>query len=93
MSDTLTNPTATLTPYDTGARGEPKPWTHHSGTELATMAPLGRALEEDRFGKVDFTNDESVAVCTVWLEHNEHGQDVLHVQPLGPDVILIQVHS
>lgn len=89
----MTNSIDTLTPYDTGARGEPKPWTHNSRTELANMAPLGRALEEDRFGKVDFTDDESTAVCTVWLEHNEHGQDVLHVQPLAADVILVHVHG
>lgn len=89
----MTNSIDTLTPYDTGRRAEPRPWAITPGKELATLAPLGRELEEDRFGKVDFTDDESNTTCTVWLEHNEHGQDVLHVQPLAADVILVQVHS
>jgi hypothetical protein len=44
-----------LTPYDTGARAEPKPWT---------------PTRDEDYGKVDFTDDADEDVATVYVEHN-----------------------
>lgn len=55
-----------LTPYDTGARCQPKVWPLHAGED-----------NEDRYGKVDFDNDESATVTTVYVESGDDGY-VLH---------------
>ncbi len=60
-----------LTPYDTGFRCQPKVW------------PLHRDVE--RYGKVDFDNDESATVTTVYVEAGDDGY-VLHY---SGDVTLI----
>lgn len=85
--------TRTLTPYDTGVRAEPHVNSLPTNDELAAAPPLQRVLLEDRYGRVDFEDDESHTLCQVWLERTDEGQEILHVQPLGADVILVQVHG
>lgn len=79
----------TLTPYDTGMRGEPKVWPTPSRNELAASEPIDRTLLEDRFGKVDFEDDESKTIATVWIEHTEIGY-VLHLDGEG---VAVMVHG
>lgn len=79
-----------LTPYDTGRRGEPVPWTH--ARSLDGFPPIASEKEEDRFGKVDFTDDASETLVTVWVERNDAGEHVVHIQELGTEV-LVKVHS
>lgn len=60
---TVTSPG--LTPYDTGDRLEPKPW--------------GKGVEHEHYGKVDFENEESATVATVWIEATPIGTYVLRM--------------
>jgi hypothetical protein len=62
-----------LTPYDTGQRLEPMPW-HVQARNLP--APE----EADRYGKVDFDNEESVTIATLWIERRADGTYAMHVQ-------------
>lgn len=80
-----------LTPYDRGVRAEPSIWLHASRKDLESMAPIALEMEEDRFGKVDFENDESSNVATVWFEKNADDHYVLHVA--GMDDVRIEVHG
>jgi hypothetical protein len=50
-----------LTPYDTGERCQPSVWV---------TADPRRPLEHDRdrYGKVDFEDDASEHVATIWIE-------------------------
>lgn len=82
-----------LTPYDKGDVAEPRPWTHATREDLVEAPLVQRVLLEERFGKVDFDDSESITLATVWLERTDEGQHVLHVQPLAADVILVQVHG
>jgi hypothetical protein len=52
-----------LTPYDTGARLEPKPW--------------GKGVEPEHYGKVDFENDESATVATVHIGNTPSGYQLV----------------
>lgn len=52
---------AELTPYDTGERLEPQPWTVELGSD------------PDRYGKVDFEDDESATIATVHIETTPAG--------------------
>lgn len=85
--------TETLTPYDKGTRAEPRIWPTPGAKEFAGAPPLQQRLYERDYGKVDFDDDESATLATVWLERDEAGRAVVHVQPLGVDAILVQVHS
>jgi hypothetical protein len=74
-----------LTPYDTGARLEPQPWTRHSNDLIVPF--------ED-WGKVDFDTDEGATVATVWVEGTEEAEDVMHVVQLcGVAKIVIHVNG
>ncbi|UVG34337.1 hypothetical protein SEA_GRASSBOY_80 [Microbacterium phage Grassboy] len=79
-----------LTPYDRGVRGEPKVWPHVTRKDLEWMSPIELELEEDRFGKVDFDDDESNHVATIWLENAGDGY-VVHIA--GMDDVRIEVHG
>lgn len=60
-----------LTPYDKGERMQPMPW----------VSPDPRRPEEhdfDRYGRVDFDNDESNTVATVWVSQ-ERGRITVHI--------------
>jgi hypothetical protein len=52
---------ASLTPYDTGKRAEPKVWEARH-----------RESEKD-FGKVDFNNEEDFTIATLYIERDEDG--------------------
>jgi hypothetical protein len=61
-----------LTPYDAGARLEPRTW-------VTSTAGLTRDNVDD-FGKVDFDNEEGATMLTVWAEPGEEGVTVLHAR-------------
>lgn len=50
-----------LTPYDTGARLQPQVWVSADGRRPTED-------DDDRYGKVDFDNDESATLGTVHAE-------------------------
>jgi len=61
-----------LTPYDTGQRLQPEVW----------VTPDRRRPEEhdpDRYGRVDFNNDENATDVTVWVERGESGGTVINI--------------
>ena len=69
-----------LTPYDTGARCEPKPW------------PVNPA-HPDSYGRVDFENDESATVLNIHVESTDDGYRVV-VEPLvDEDMVEVVVHG
>lgn len=70
--------TRNLTPYDTGQRAEPHIWPVPES--LSTVA---RVLDESRFGKVDFEDEEGVTIATIWVERNERGHYIVHVSHDG----------
>lgn len=55
-----------LTPYDTGDRLEPHRWRE-------------RPDQPEDYGKVDFDNEESATVATVWIEATPMGTYVLRM--------------
>lgn len=81
--------TNALTPYDTGVRATPQVWAN-MGRNLHTLPPIERELAEDRYGKVDFENDEGSTVATVWLEKNAAGEYTVHIDNM--QVTRIEVH-
>ncbi|QUE25370.1 hypothetical protein SEA_FIZZLES_76 [Microbacterium phage Fizzles] len=85
--------TSALTPYDRGVRAEPKPWATATGKELEVMPPIELGIEEDRFGKVDFDDDEGATLATVWLERADDGRVFLHVNTLTADEVAVIVHG
>ncbi|AYB70192.1 hypothetical protein SEA_ONEIAGILLIAN_82 [Microbacterium phage OneinaGillian] len=81
-----------LSPYDTGKRAEPRPWTLSTKAAIAEMGPISRQFSEADFGKVDFENDSSEHVATVWFERGDDGAYVMHVAGIvGP--VRIEVHN
>jgi hypothetical protein len=64
-------PMTTLTPYDTGDRLEPRLWVTPSQATPAT--------DPDRFGRVDFDDDEGTTRATVWIEREPAGGYRLNV--------------
>lgn len=86
MSKITEAKTALLTPYDLGQRGEPKVWSLLSRGALNKLDMTELHDQMDRYGKVDFEDDEGTSIVTVWVERNEQGYPILHVQPLGGDI-------
>ncbi len=80
----LTDSVGSLTPYDTGARMEPKLWVGKN------QKPTNTA-DLDRFGRVDFENDEGASMVTVYVEPGEDGQVNVHIVPLASDESEINV--
>jgi hypothetical protein len=68
MSDYAT--THRLTPYDTGDRLEPHEWVKG---QVATPSGLPRQAMPDDFGRVDFDDDESNTLMTVFAEPDGKG--------------------
>lgn len=81
-----------LTPYDTGKRAEPKPWPIRPLDGVIGFTPIGKELEEERYGKVDFDDEEGLTVATVWIERDEHGRNVVHITQFFDD-LAVMVHS
>lgn len=73
-----------LTPYDTGVRLEPKPW-HVQRLNLPDEE------EADRFGRVDFDNDEGAVGLTVYVEYDKLSEEsTLHIENVAdPDKLQV----
>ncbi|AWN04697.1 hypothetical protein HOT29_gp079 [Microbacterium phage Squash] len=85
--------TTAPTPYDRGARGEPKIWPHVTRSELAILAPIALELEEDRFGRVDFDDDEGATMLNVRVEREADGRVFLRVDLVGIDEVAVVVNG
>lgn len=72
-----------LTPYDRGERLEPKPWVRERKHVV---------YPDEEYGKVDFEDDESTTVCTVWIEKQGIGY-VVHLQNPMSIPMTWQVHN
>lgn len=76
-----------LTPYDTGARCEPKSWVTY-GTNVSALSPA------ENFGKVDFNDDTDETVCTTYVEKNADGTHTVHVQSMcAADELNVKLHT
>lgn len=71
-----------LTPYDTGARLEPKLWVNPVSIDRAAL------LGED-YGKVDFDNDEGATEFVVHAEREGEGY-VLHIDNLSETPLRVE---
>lgn len=67
-----------LTPYDTGKRLEPQPWTAEH-----------RKWDDD-YGKVDFDNEESTTEAIVYIEKSEPGY-TLHASSTGSEPLKVEL--
>ena len=81
-----------LTPYDTGQRAEPRVWTN-AGDSLDQFGPIARGMEEDRYGRVDFDDENGDSLFTVWVDRNEQGARVVHIQQLSQTPVAIRIHG
>lgn len=83
--------TPTLTPYDTGARCEPRPWQPDHPSVISAM----RTGEAEHIGKVDFDDDTNETVVTVFVAKDPGtGRHVVHVIPFVDDADLeIRLHE
>ena len=75
-----------LTPYDTGARLEPKPW-------VTSNQGVGATNDPGDWGKVDFENDSSETVAVVYFEREADGSYTMHVHPVGGDTLAVMIHE
>ncbi|MFE7114097.1 hypothetical protein ACFU99_01550 [Streptomyces sp. NPDC057654] len=77
-----------LSPYDTGARCEPKLWQPDSEAVAEAM----RSGEAGGIGNVDFTNDENSTVVTVHVSRDD-GMYTVHLIPMfSDDQIRVELH-
>lgn len=82
--------TPELSPYDTGARCEPKLWQPTPEAVEAIM----RSGDVDDIGNVDFDDGEGHTVATIHLSRGDDGQFTLHVMPLCEvSELTIEIHS
>lgn len=82
-----------LTPYDRGVRGEPKVWPHATRKDLESMSPIELEIEENRFGRVDFDDDEGATLLNVHVQREADGRIFLHVDLVGADEVAVIVHG
>ncbi|MFI9629238.1 hypothetical protein [Streptomyces sp. NPDC052042] len=86
QTESAYGPRSKISPYDTGARCEPKPWIPY-GTTVTKATPA-----ED-FGKVDFEDDQGSIVCVMHVERRADGGHVIHVDPqCSDDEISVVLH-
>ncbi|MFJ5740035.1 hypothetical protein [Streptomyces microflavus] len=79
-----------LSPYDTGARCEPKLWQPNSEAVAKAM----RSGDAESIGNVDFTNDEDRTVVTVHISRADSGVFTVHLMPAGgDDQIRVELHA
>ncbi|KAB7839457.1 hypothetical protein [Streptomyces mobaraensis] len=79
-----------LSPYDTGARCEPKLW-QPDGEAVAAVMHSG-AVED--IGNVDFTNDEDSTIVTVHVSRSDDGMYTVHLMPMCRDgQIRVEFHG
>ncbi|WP_434598288.1 hypothetical protein [Streptomyces sp. A5-4] len=78
-----------LSPYDTGARCEPKLWQPDSKAVVEVM----RSGQADDIGNVDFTDDEDSTVVTVHVSRSDDGRYTVHLMPMcSDDRIRVELH-
>lgn len=68
-----------LTPYDTGERLEPRPWSTDGDPE--------------RYGRVDFDDDEGATVLSVHVERLPSGACALHVIRVSDVDLVVHVRG
>lgn len=78
---------ADLTPYDTGERAEPYVWLVPY-TDQVNQPPLTEDEQRDRYGKVDFEDENGEMVATVWIERLSTGAYAVHVQAWDPTLFI-----
>ncbi|MDX2547490.1 hypothetical protein ACOT81_38500 [Streptomyces sp. WI04-05B] len=79
-----------LSPYDTGARCEPKLWQPYREAVAAAM----RSGNADDIGNVDFTDDADRTVVTVHVSRSDDGMFTVHLMPAcGDDRIRVELHA
>jgi Cu/Zn superoxide dismutase len=78
-----------FSPYDTGARCEPKLWQPNS----EAVAEVMRSGEAGDIGNVDFTNGENGTVVTVHVSRSDDGMYTVHLMPMrNDDQIRVELH-
>ncbi len=70
-----------ISPYDTGARREPKLWQPNS----EAVAEVMRSGEAGGIGNVDFTNGENGTVVTVHVSRSDDRMYTVHLMPMCDD--------
>lgn len=80
-----------LSPYDTGQRAEPRVWPLLYVDQ--DVAPIEREMTEDRYGRVDFDDENGDSLFTVWVDRNEQGARVVHIQQLSQTPVAIRIHG
>lgn len=76
-----------LTPYDTGDRLEPHPWVPGRGG--AAPSGLPRQTVEDDYGRVDFEDDESRTVVSLYVGRDDEGSYALRVENLSDQALTV----
>lgn len=66
-------------PYDTGERAQPSPWSTLRRHELPYLTGAQLAEELDRFGRVDFDGDDGTTFATVHADRQADGSYVVEV--------------
>ncbi|MEW1548406.1 hypothetical protein [Streptomyces tsukubensis] len=78
-----------LSPYDTGARCEPKLWQPNA----EAVAEVMRSGEAEDIGNVDFTNDGGCTIVTVHVSRSDDGMYTAHVMPMwSEDQVRVELH-
>ncbi|NUQ96154.1 MAG: hypothetical protein HOY79_06175 [Streptomyces sp.] len=78
-----------LSPYDTGARCEPKLWQPDADAVARAM----KSGETEDVGNVDFTDDEDSTVVTVHVSRSDDGMYTVHLMPgCDDDQIRVELH-
>lgn len=85
----------TLTPYDTGEVLQPIVWRIDPSSGQFDMKPMPEAEKRERYGKVDFDNDESATILTIKVDRNdgEGGGYALHIWPHFDDHVEVIIHQ
>ncbi|MGW0536357.1 hypothetical protein [Streptomyces sp. NPDC003032] len=79
-----------ISPYDTGARCEPKLWQPNSKAVAEAM----RSGDAEDIGNVDFTDVEDRTVVTVHISRASSGMFTVHLMPAcGDDQIRVELHA
>ncbi|MEU7322487.1 hypothetical protein ABZ682_18280 [Streptomyces griseoviridis] len=86
---TVTQSQSEISPYDTGARCEPKLWQPNS----EAVAEVMHSGETGDIGNVDFTNGENGVVVTVHVSRSDDGMYTVHLMPMcDDDQIRVEFH-
>ena len=78
-----------ISPYDTGARCEPKLWQPNSEAVAEVMC----SGEAEDIGNVDFSNGVNGTVVTVHVSRSDAGMYTVHLTPMcDDDQIRVELH-